>query len=196
MIHRLSLEIADYLFYKKIITIEKYEVYSYGLEMLISAVIGAVLILVCGILTNSFVRSIIFYILFVAIRMYTGGYHADSHLACKATLLYSFILTNIAYLMLRGRCDFMFFISISILNLIIVFFLSPVECVKKPLSDYVRKRNKAISVCLYLLVFMLSFILFYMSYNEAALFPTLVVSNISLLMYIGNIKERRRSHES
>lgn len=196
MIHRLSLEIADYLFYKKIITIEKYEVYSYGLEMLISAVMGAVLILVCGILTNSFVRSIIFYVLFIVIRMFTGGYHADTHLACKITLLCSFILTNIAYLMLRDSCKMIFLITISILNLVLVFLLSPVECVKKPLSDYVRKRNKAISVCLYLLVFMLSFILFYMSYNEAALFPTLVVSNISLLMYIGNIKERRRSHES
>lgn len=196
MIHRLSLELADYLFYKKIITMEKYEVYSYGLEMLISAVMGAVLILVCGILTNSFVRSIIFYVLFIVIRMFTGGYHADTHLACKITLLCSFILTNIAYLMLRDSCKMIFLITISILNLVLVFLLSPVECVKKPLSDYVRKRNKAISVCLYLLVFMLSFILFYMSYNEAALFPTLVVSNISLLMYIGNIKERRRSHES
>ena len=196
MIHRLSLEIADYLFYKKIITIEKYEVYSYGLEMLISAVMGAVLILVCGILTNSFVRSIIFYLLFVVIRMFTGGYHADSHLACKATLLCSFILINIAYFMLRSRCDLMIFILICVFNLVIVLLLSPVECVKKPLSDYVRKGNKVISVCLYLFVFLLSFILFYMSYNEEAVFPILVVSDISLLMYIGNIKERRRSNEN
>ncbi|WP_369682941.1 accessory gene regulator ArgB-like protein [Ruminococcus flavefaciens] len=196
MIHRLSLELADYLFYKKIITMEKYEVYSYGLEMLISAVIGALLILACGILTNSLVRSIIFYVLFVFIRMYTGGYHADSHLVCKATLLCSFILTNIAYLMLRDRCEMMFLVVIGILNFIIVLLLSPVECAKKPLSEYVRKRNKVISCCLYIFIFTLSLVLCYMSYNEEALFPTLVVSNISLLMYIGIIKERRRSHES
>lgn len=34
MIRRLSLEIADYLFYRKIISIDKYDVYSYGLEMI------------------------------------------------------------------------------------------------------------------------------------------------------------------
>lgn len=79
MIHRLSLEIADYLFYREVIDINKYDIYRYGFEMIISTIIGVILILMCGILTNSLCHAIVFYGLFVIIRMNTGGYHANSH---------------------------------------------------------------------------------------------------------------------
>ena len=45
MIHLLSMSIADYLFHRKIITIDKYPVYQYGLEMIISTILGVVLVL-------------------------------------------------------------------------------------------------------------------------------------------------------
>ena len=43
MIHRLSLEIADYLFYREVIDINKYDIYRYGFEMIISTIIGVIL---------------------------------------------------------------------------------------------------------------------------------------------------------
>lgn len=195
MIHRLSLEIADYLFYRKIISIDKYDVYSYGLEMIISTVIGVILILICGILTNSFFYAIVFYGLFVILRMYTGGYHANSHITCKLTLCCSFLITNYTYYVFRDKLNIIIYAFISLFNLLTVIFFSPVQCSKKPLSDITKKRNKIISISLYIFLILGSLCLYYMSYNELALFSILVVSNVSVLMYIGIIKERSNKHE-
>lgn len=195
MIHRLSLEIADYLFYRRIISIDKYDVYSYGLEMIISTLAGIMLILLCGLLTNSFIHAVIFYGLFVILRMFTGGYHADSHIACKLTLCLSFLVTNCTYYILADKFNIIMHVLISLFNLVTVIFFSPVECSKKILSSATKKRNKLISIILHMSFTLVSLCLYYIAYNEMALFSILVTSNVSVLMYIGIIKERRQKHE-
>lgn len=196
MIHRLSLEIADYLFYRKIISIDKYDVYRYGLEMIISTLAGIVLILICGLLTNSFIHAVIFYGLFVILRMFTGGYHANSHIACKLTLCLSFLVTNCTYFILSDKFNIIMHMLILLFNLVTVIFFSPVECSKKTLSNTTKKRNKLISIILYIILMLVSICSYYMAYNEWALFSILVISNVSILMYIGIIKERRNRHEA
>lgn len=196
MIRRLSLEIADYLFYRRIISIDKYDVYRYGLEMIISTLAGVMLILLCGLLTNSFIHAVIFYGLFVILRMFTGGYHADSHIACKLTLCLSFFMTNCTYYILADMFNIIMYIFISLFNLVTVIFFSPVECSKKPISNTAKKKNKFISIILYIILMLVSICLYYMAYNELALFSVLVISNVSILMYIGIIKERRNRHEA
>ena len=111
MIHLLSMSIADYLFHRKIITIDKYPVYQYGLEMIISTILGVVLILLCGVLTGSFLHSIIFYLLFVTLRMFTGGYHADTHFMCKLVLCGSFLTTNYICYLLSGEDTWGIYVS-------------------------------------------------------------------------------------
>ena len=196
MIHRLSLEIADFLFYRKIITIEKYDVYTYGLEIILSSVLGALLIILCGILTNSLIHALLFYGLFVVIRMHTGGYHADSHIACKITLCGSFLITDYIFILTLAHHELTIFLAIILINLASVIFIAPVECVKKPLSNYIKRKNRIISIILYFVLSTLSICLYITSYYELALFLILVISDITLLMYIGTIKERRRRHET
>ncbi len=195
MIHRLSLEIADYLFYRKVISIDKYDVYRYGLEMIISTIIGIILILLCGILTDSFVHAIVFYGLFVIIRMFTGGYHADSHIVCKMILCSSFLVTDYIFKVLLGNFDFKMLLIFVLFNLASVAFIAPVECIKKPISKHIKCKNKIVSIILYFVLSILSICLYITSYREWALFLILVISDVILLMYIGAIKERRRKHE-
>ena len=169
MIHLLSMSIADYLFHRKIITIDKYPVYQYGLEMIISTILGVVLVLLCGVLTGSFLHSIIFYLLFVTLRMFTGGYHADTHFMCKLVLCGSFLTTNYICYLLSGEDTWGIYVSLALFNLITVIFFSPVECSKKPLTDTIKKRNKKISILLYIILLTTLFGLFYTPYNELAL---------------------------
>lgn len=195
MIHRLSLEIADYLFYRKIISFDKYEIYRYGLEMIVSTIIGIILVISCGILTNSFIHAIIFYILFVTLRMYTGGYHADSHLACKLVLCSSFLITYYIFKVILSFFNLNVYFLLSLFNLITVTFLSPIECEKKPLSESTKNKNRIISISLYLTIIFVLLVLYLMSYREWTLFSILVATNVSMLMYIGYIKERRSKDE-
>ena len=112
MIHLLSMSIADYLFHRKIITIDKYPVYQYGLEMIISTILGVVLVLLCGVLTGSILHAIIFYLLFVTLRMFTGGYHADTHFMCKLVLCGSFLTTNYICYLLSGEDTWGIYVSL------------------------------------------------------------------------------------
>lgn len=195
MIHRLSLEIADYLFYRKIITIDKYDIYSYGLEMIMSSVLGVILVALCGILIGSLIHAVVFYVLFIVLRMYTGGYHADTHLACKLTLCSSFLITNLAFNDVFPFYNVYVHIFLSLVNLIAVVVLSPIESSGKPLSNSIKNKNRIISICAYIIIIMITLCIYLISYREWALFPILVMTNVSMLMYIGYIKERRRKNE-
>lgn len=196
MIHQLSSEIADYLFYRKIITIDNYDVYCYGLEMIISTILGFVLIMICGVLTDSFVHSLLFYFLFVTLRMYTGGYHADTHLTCKATLCLSFLA---AEALSRYLCNFSQYIIywiitiICLFNIISVLIISPVECHAKPVTEKVKAKNRKKSILLYVLISLLEIVILRMSYIELSMFISIVMANVVVLMYIGKIKEERRA---
>ena len=64
---------------------------------------------------------------------------------------------------------------------------------KKAADRYDKK--KKLSILLYIILLTTLFGLFYTPYNELALFSILVVSNVSLLMYIGIAKERGKNNE-
>ena len=87
MISNLSNIVARYLLREKIIEEKNMPVYSYGFEIIISTVIGVVLILLIGVFTSSLFTAAIFYCLFIGLRFFTGGYHADTHFRCKLPLL-------------------------------------------------------------------------------------------------------------
>jgi accessory gene regulator B len=55
--------------------------YQYGLEILISGLIGIINILIISILIHRLTQGIVFLIVFIVLREYTGGYHAESYIS-------------------------------------------------------------------------------------------------------------------
>lgn len=92
MISNLSNIVARYLLRERIIEEKNLPVYSYGFEIIISTVIGVVLILLIGVFTSSLFTAAILYCLFIGLRFFTGGYHADTHFRCKLTLVSCYLL--------------------------------------------------------------------------------------------------------
>ena len=189
MIHQLSESIADYLLYRQIITMEKYSIYSYGLEMLLSIILGIILILLCGLLTGSIGHAVLFYSIFILLRSFTGGYHADTHFTCKAILCISFLS------ILSSNYNVIVHVLMSFINICSVICFSPVESVNKPISAEIKKRNRKISIFLYVAFIVLSSFLFKIC-AELSFFITLTLCNVTLLMYIGFFKERRKQNEN
>ena len=83
----ISKYIALFLYRKKIIEVEKIPVCEYGFELIVSILIGFLGVIISGILLDAFWTSVIFYILFVLVRTFTGGYHAKTHFYCKLTMV-------------------------------------------------------------------------------------------------------------
>lgn len=87
MIAKLSRIIADFFIHQKVVLEEQREVYEYGFELSISSVIGIIIVLSIGLISEKFWESVIFYIVFCFTRLFTGGYHASNHLLCKITFV-------------------------------------------------------------------------------------------------------------
>ena len=73
---------------------ENIELYRYGLELFISSFFCSLVLLAFGLVTASIIESIIFIVAFSALRIYTGGYHANSYSLCTliTVAIYALIL--------------------------------------------------------------------------------------------------------
>lgn len=108
-------------------------VYIYGFELSLSslAVMGSVFILSC--LCGAVYTSITFSLIFVSIRLFSGGYHAKTYGRC-------FILSNGVYLACLGMACLIQTLRITflcpamiLLSMAVVFVLAPMKNKNHPL---------------------------------------------------------------
>ena len=123
MISFLSKIVTLFLFNMGIVDEEKKPVCQYGFEIIISTIIGFSIVSLSVIILGELYEALLFYILFVGVRLFTGGYHANTHFKCKLTLLMCclFVLITIKYFRISIKVKFV----LLILYLITIFLFSP-----------------------------------------------------------------------
>lgn len=191
MLTNLCYVIVDLFIRENIVSEEQREIYQYGVELVISSLIGLFLILVIGLLSGNFIESVIFYTVFCSTRMFCGGFHAHSHLLCKATFVGAFILVIVIDLVLNNIESFYWFI-IYIYCLIIVCAFAPVENSNKTLTTNDVKRCKSISFILMMIWLTVMFLL-YIFGSELYHIVALTLFFIANLMLLGKQSEERKS---
>lgn len=104
---------------------EQEEIVRYGLERMKdrSIAIGATFLL--GGMCGMFAESIVFFLCFIGVRRYAGGYHADTQARCYVI---SFGITVSAFAIIKyvSISDFTFLILLHISLLVILFFFTSV----------------------------------------------------------------------
>lgn len=133
-----------------IIPKEYEEVYVYGLELILSFIFSTLAILFIGILLNALDIAIIFLTIFIALRRFTGGYHAPTYLRCKLTTIGIYITVTILCTYLT--IPLLAYIPLLILGLYVILRFGPIESVYKPLTPDIKKRNKYIAVWMFLML--------------------------------------------
>ena len=88
MYKKISKAIADIFLNKKILSEDKYALFKYGCELIISNIVYTLIFLIMSMLTNTLVPSLLFYAGFLITRKFCGGYHASSYIRCH--LLFAF----------------------------------------------------------------------------------------------------------
>ena len=140
---KLAILICRSLLRQKAIENEYFDVYVYGLELILSFLFSTVIILLTGILLNAFDIAIIFLIIFIALRRFTGGYHAPTYLQCKLTTISIYVAVNLLCIYLI--VPLFAYIPLLILGLYIILRYGPIENIYKPLTPDIKKRNKHIA---------------------------------------------------
>jgi accessory gene regulator B len=146
MISRLAKSTACFFVDNKIIEAEDEEVYSYGMELLLSTAVNLAVAIIIAMITKSFLPCLVNLTAFLTLRVNAGGYHADTHLGCTMTLISTLLIFIFAEKNIPEAAMFYNSLIMLMFSNILIIMLSPVEHPNKPLNDELRKklRNKSV----------------------------------------------------
>lgn len=165
MINKLATIIADRLVSIGTIKADEKELYVYGLFMLISKLMYFFIAFIVGIVFGVWIESIVFFVSFMAVRKYGGGYHADSETKCEILSILSIIICIIAI-----RVTYLFdmrwmLLVLSVVSAVIVFVVCPLDTPDKPLNDKEFKHYRKITRIIVLGMLSVVIVSFYLKTN-------------------------------
>ncbi|MDF2472889.1 MAG: putative accessory regulator protein [Anaerocolumna sp.] len=183
MIHKFATIIADSLFKNKIIPDEQKDIYIYGYEILLSSMLNLSLVLISGILLHQIPSAVIFYIVFVITRLYSGGYHADSYLKCNVIFVIVFLLTIAVSKLLYHEMSFVYLIIFLSIYIGSVLEYAPIENANKKLTEENKVKYRKISIWISVGWTVAACILYFLI-KEYALTLTITLVMIAILMIV------------
>ncbi len=164
---------------------EQKEEYLYGLNMFFNVSVNILSMILIGLITGRLWECTVFCIVYKVIRKYTGGFHFESAVYCyiSSCILYFMIIAAIMFIPFK----IYEMSAIVILSGIILWILSPVEAINKPLDEcekYVFRKRARINIVLILGVYIISIF-----FNEE-LTTVVAISIITVMIFtiLGKIK--------
>lgn len=192
MIRRISEKLANFLLSKNVIEKSEIDIYVYGYEVLISSLVDFLIIIAIGYIFNRIIAMLLFFIMFVSVRLYTGGYHAETFLKCK--IVFVFICISII-LLSKMDLPFITVILIMLLYNAASALITPVENINKPLNDNEKLKYRKISIILSIIWSAISIFTYFNSIDSCQII-TLTAFFITLLMVIGKYRKGGNVNES
>ena len=190
MISELSKRISLFLCRNNIINYEDIEIYKYGFETICSTFLGFIITVIIGLVFKMFLLSIFYYIMFVTIRQFTGGYHAKSYFKCNLTfsIVTTFVFSFTKLVVYTQIYIILYHILFLILSFMIVWRYIPVENENKPLDQEQKKKNRSIGIALTGTVSILSCAIYSFSVQTSILIAFTQLS-IAVLIVIAQIEK-------
>lgn len=165
---------------------------KYGLEIIFTKILFAIIIVLIGILTKCFLEGIIDTIIFSLLRQYGGGYHAETKQKC---FVLSVLMLLCAIFIIKTAQSFDVFIIleavITLLSVIYIITAAPIDTPNKRLdADELRIYGKRTRITVCILVIILGICLYIKAYR----FSTAIMIGIIMEAYLmlkGQINNKR-----
>ena len=138
--------IADMLWTQGIIQEDDIDKCKYGIDLFISSFLEIISILAIAAFLGNFIETVLLFVFFVPLRIYAGGYHADTKLKCYfiSLVMYGFFYT-LANITPSGM-----FVLINVIgtlfSLIMVLIMAPIIHINKNVNDIERRNYRKISI--------------------------------------------------
>lgn len=152
MISKLAKSIAHFFVIQNITDESKEVIYAYGMELLISDVLNTVIVLIIALISHTLPAAIIFVTVFMTLRKFVGGYHANGHLSCMLTLIAVMLVFSYGVCNIQEKHIGLFTVGFVALSLPIIFIIAPVRHPNKPISEEkmekLKRKSRLLSVLL------------------------------------------------
>lgn len=191
MINKLSESITKNWMEKDVIESEDYELYHYGLFIVLSEVLFLLFTLLVGAIFNITLPSIVFFVTFSIIRRFAGGFHAKTELHCQIISL-SFLFFSVVTIKYSSKHinDFNVICGVLICMILLILF-SPSDTPQKPLSISERKMFKKITFFVSIIFFVIIFALLKYNIKEYAIAIVCAFLLETVLVILGRMFNNR-----
>lgn len=190
MFQKISVRLTDMLQDNGIIQSENRKICEYGIRQLFIILLNIISDVFIGILFGMMSESIIFLIAYMSLRRFAGGFHSRSPVMCY---VYSMIIIAGNLWIVKIWLSDKIIISILLLLLIgsiLIFLLSPVEDMNKPLDmlEYKVYHKK----CFFILIVEIIFyaVVSIVNLRKAAVVISVAVFNLGLIVLLGKVKNK------
>lgn len=181
--------LTEKLIQRKIIDCKKREIYYTGIKLICADIINFSLIMVIGLITKSFVYSLIYIVEMVLVRRFSGGFHAKTYGVCRILTVGTYVMIFIV-----SRCIDEYYSIYSmvfgVLAIVSMIIFAPIRHPNKELNETERKANKLFSVLTTSGFVVLAIILSICS-RKSGLIISLILFAITILMYVGLFVNRK-----
>lgn len=155
----ISGKIADILEIRGVIQEDDINECRYGLEMFISSSVEVLSILLISIFVRNFVETLLFFAAFIPLRVYAGGYHANTKLRCYLISLATYaVFALILYILPNDT--YMIIIEVEVLfTFVIVLAFAPIIHYNKNVNyiEISNYRKISIAICIIQIALILVF---------------------------------------
>ena len=116
----------------------KEAVYTYGIEIILSTMIGISSILIVSGLLHEFKLGVIFLLVFAPLRVFTGGYHAVTYFISNISYLFLLLFNNIIY----TKLPLEIWLILLVLSSYYIAIHAPVVNENQPIGENKKSRCK------------------------------------------------------
>lgn len=191
MISKLAKNIAHFFVVQKIVEESREAIYAYGMELLLSDVLNTLIVLLIALISHTFPAVIIFTAVFMGLRKFVGGYHANSHLSCMFTLVAVMLIFSYGICNVPEKYAWVVSIGFVIISIPVVFNLAPISHPNKPVSDEKKVKLKKHSRIFTLLLSTFAFLLIMFRLNTISLYVSSGIFLSALAAVMGKCLNRR-----
>lgn len=127
---------------------DNYELYEYAIYIILSSAFHMATVIVLGLVFNLLTESLVFYLSFIVIRKFAGGYHAKTPTRCYIISIITIVLMLciIKWILIINYLSIYYSLFFSeLVCVLILCFLSPLDTENKLLNGKERTIYKIVS---------------------------------------------------
>lgn len=186
MISSAANNITNYLICKKVIKDDDREIYQYGFEQVFSSLLNIATMLLLGIILGKIYQSLVLILSFMALRSYSGGYHANTPLQCYLLTVMS--ISAALSIMKFITIDRFICLGLLVLSSVVILLLSPIGTKNKPLDEIEKIIYRKKTIIVWGVETCVAIVFIILDITEIHIAITLAQVIISIALIFGNLQ--------
>ena len=186
MISSAANNITNYLICKKVIKDDDREIYQYGFEQVFSSLLNIATMLLLGIILGKIYQSLVLILSFMALRSYSGGYHANTPLQCYLLTVMS--ISAALSIMKFITIDRFICLGLLVLSSVVILLLSPIGTKNKPLDEIEKIIYRKKTIIVWSVETCVAIVFIILDITEIHIAITLAQVIISIALIFGNLQ--------